>query len=243
MLISSRNTWATYLVSETTGNVLWQLGGKHSSFTLGPGVSFAWQHDAQLLPNDTLTLFDNDDSPAEASESSALTIALDPTASTATLVSRLTHPGTPILSNSQGDVQELTNGDTFVGWGDVADASEFSPSGQLTFDLHLAAPTTSYRAFRYPWSAQPPSHPAIAASASAQQTQVYASWNGATDVASWQVLAGSAPGSQSVVGTYPDTGFETAIVAPTSAPYVSVLALSATGTILAHSRTVAIARN
>jgi len=34
-LISARNTWATYLVSETTGNVLWQLGGKHSSFTLG----------------------------------------------------------------------------------------------------------------------------------------------------------------------------------------------------------------
>ncbi len=240
-LISARNTWATYLVSETTGNVLWQLGGKHSSFTLGPGVSFAWQHDAELLANDTLTLFNNDASPAEASESSALTIALDPSASTATLVARLTHPGTPILSSSQGDVQELTNGDTFVGWGDVADASQFAPSGQLTFDLHLAPPTTSYRAFRYPWSAQPPSHPAIVASTDGKQTQVYASWNGATNVASWQVLAGSTPGSQGVVGTYPDTGFETSIVAPTAAPYFSVLALSASGTILARSRTVALA--
>lgn len=240
-LISARNTWATYLVSETTGNVLWQLGGKHSSFKLGPGVSFAWQHDAELLPNDTLTLFDNEDSPAEASESSALTIALDTSASTATLVTRLTHPGTPILSNSQGDVQELANGDTFVGWGDVADASEFSASGQLTFDLHLPTSTTSYRAFRFPWSAQPQSRPAIAASTDGQQTHVYASWNGATNVASWQVLAGSTPGSQGVVGTYPDTGFETSIVAPTAAPYFSVLALSASGTVLARSRTVALA--
>jgi hypothetical protein len=240
-LISARNTWATYLVSETTGNVLWQLGGKHSSFTLGPGVSFAWQHDAELLANDTLTLFDNDDSPAEASESSALTIALDPSASTATLVTRLTHPGTPILSNSQGDVQELANGDTFVCWGDVADASEFSASGQLTFDLHLPTATTSYRAFRFPWSAQPPSRPALAASTNGQQMWLYASWNGATNVASWQVLAGSTSGSQGVVGTYPDTGFETSIVAPTTAPYVSVLALSASGTVLARSRTVALA--
>jgi len=239
-LISARNTWATYLVSETTGSVLWQLGGKHSSFTLGPGVSFAWQHDAELLANDTLTLFNNDASPAEASESSALTIALDPSASTATLVTRLTHPGTPILSNSQGDVQELANGDTFVGWGDVADASQFAPNGQLTFDLHLATPTTSYRAFRYPWSAQPPSPPALAASTNGQQTWLYASWNGATNVASWQVLAGSTPGSQGVVGSYPDTGFETPIVAPTTAPYVSVLALSASGTVLGRSRTVAL---
>ena len=238
VLISSRNTWATYLINEANGNIVWALGGKKSTFTLGPGVTFAWQHDAELLPDGALTLFDNADSPPEAQESSALTIALDPSTSTATLVSRVTHPDTPILSNSQGDLQQLPNGDSFVGWGDVPDASEFSPGDQLTFDLHLAS-TTSYRAYRYPWSAQPPSIPAIAASADGRQTQVYASWNGATDVAAWQVLAGPSRGALTPIGTYPDTGFETALLAPTAAPYVSVQALSATGTVLATSHAIA----
>ena len=238
LLISSRDTWATYLVSLTTGGVIWRLGGKKSSFTLGPGVQFAWQHDARIQPDGSLTLFNNDDYPKEGAQSSALVISLDPTAHTATLVQSFTHP-TPILSASQGDLQPLPNGDSFVGWGHIADASEFSPTGQLTFDLHLASPTNSYRAFRFPWSGQPRTRPAIVASAAGSGTQIYASWDGATDVTSWQVLAGSSPSALSAVGTYPDAGFETAILAPTSAAYVAVQALSSTGAVLSSSKAIA----
>jgi hypothetical protein len=235
VLISSRNTWAVYLISQHTGRVLWRLGGKRSTFTLGPGLHFAWQHDPQFLANGMLTLFNNEDYPREASESSALVISLDYATDTATLVSRFTHPGWPILSDSQGDVQALANGDLFVGWGRIGDASELSPSGQDVFDLNLAAPTNSYRDFRYPWSAQPVSPPSIAAVAAGAQTQIYASWNGATDVASWEVVAGASSSSLSPVGSYPDTGFETSILAPTTGPYVGVEALSASGAVLAST--------
>jgi hypothetical protein len=185
LLISSRNTWATYLISTTTGSVRWRLGGKKSDFRLGAGVSFAWQHDVQLLRDGTISLFDNEAGPAEATQSRVLDIALDPGARTARLVYQLTYPGHGILSGSEGDVQLLSNGDHFVGWGQVGEISELSPAGRLTFDMHLAPPAGTYRAVRLVWHAQPVTQPALAAARPVHgAAQLYASWNGATDVAS-----------------------------------------------------------
>ena len=237
LLVSSRNTWATYLISEATGSVLWRLGGKHSSFSLPSGSTFAWQHDAQLLPDGTISLFDNEAAPAEGKESRGLDIALDTKANTATVVRELTYPGQGILSDSQGDVQLLPNGDNLVGWGQAGEVSEFSPANQLTFDMHFAAPASSYRAFRFPWSAQPTTPPSLlAASAHLGRRELWASWNGATGVAAWNVLAGSSPKSLHSVGTFASTGFETTISAKTTAPYVRVQALSSSGSVLGSSR-------
>jgi hypothetical protein len=239
ILISSRDTWATYLIDGTAGAVIWRLGGKASTFALGPGVRFAWQHDAELLPDGTITLFDNEASPDEGKESRALDIAINTQTDTATLVSQLTYPGKGVLSPSQGNVQQLPNGDQFVGWGQAGGVSEFSPTGQLTFDMHIATPGNSYRAFRYQWSGQPLTAPTLVAAAPAgATTQLYMSWNGATDVASWQVLAGSSPTALTAVGTYPSTGFETGIAAPALGPYFEVQALDATGASLATSAIV-----
>jgi Arylsulfotransferase (ASST) len=236
VLVSSRNTWTTYLISEATGAVLWRLGGKHSSFSLGSGVKFAWQHDAQLLPDGTISLFDNEAAPAEAKQSRALDIAIDTNANTATVVRQLTYPGQGILSNSQGDVQLLPNGDDLVGWGQAGEVSEFSPSNQITFDMHFSSPANTYRAFRFPWSAQPSTPPALqAASASHGARELWASWNGATDVAGWRVLAGNSASSLRSVGKFASTGFETAIRAPTTARYLRVQALSSTGSVLGTS--------
>ena len=236
ILISSRNTWATYLVSETTGAVIWQLGGKHGSFSLAAGANFAWQHDAEQLANGTISLFDNEASPAEATQSRVLDIALDTAAHTATLVSQLTYPGKPILAASQGDMQPLANGDAFVGWGQAGEVSEFSPAGALTFDMHFTPPTNSYRAFRIPWATQPATQPALVAEPTASgETQLYTSWNGATNVASWRVVAGTTPNTLKTLDTYPSQGFETSILAPTAAPYVRVQALSTTGALLRSS--------
>lgn len=239
VLISARNTWASYLVSQTTGAVLWTLGGKHSNFNLGAGVRFAWQHDVEQLADGTISVFDNEASPAEATQSRVLDLAVDQTAHTVTLVHQLTYPGKAILAPSQGDMQPLPNGDAFVGWGQAGEVSEFSPAGALTFDMHFVAPTNSYRAFRYVWNTQPVNQPALAAAAPvAGTTELYASWNGATDIAAWRVLAGPSPAALATVGTYPAQGFETAIAAPTSQPYVRVQALSATGTLLRSSPVV-----
>ena len=65
---------------------------------------------------------------------------------------------------------------------------------------------------------------------------VYASWNGATTVARWQVLAGADAGSLRPVGTPARrTGFETRIAVPSSAPAFAVRALDAHGHVLATS--------
>jgi Arylsulfotransferase (ASST) len=239
LLISSRNTWATYLINQATGRLLWRLGGKKSSFRLGPGVRFAWQHDALMRPDGTISLFDNEAAPAEASESRVLDIAVDAGAHSATLVHQLTYPGQGILSESEGSVQRLANGDDFIGWGQTGEVSELSPTGQLTFDMHLAPPGGTYQASRVVWSAQPVTQPALAAAGPVHGvTQLYASWNGATGVANWRVLAGTSPTTLAVVGIYPAQGFETAITAPTTAPYVRVQALSADGSLLRSSRVV-----
>ncbi|MGH2850423.1 MAG: arylsulfotransferase family protein, partial [Solirubrobacteraceae bacterium] len=237
-LVSSRNTWATYLIN-ARGSIVWRLGGKKSSFALGDGVRFAWQHDAELLSSGVLTVFDNEAGPPEARQSRGVEIALDEAGHRATLVHQLTYPGRRILSQSQGDVQRLSGGDSLVGWGQVGEATEFAANGTVTFDMHLAPPTSTYRAFRYPWHGQPLRQPALrATSPSDGVTHLWASWNGATDVASWRVLAGSSRATLKLVATYPATGFETAIDAPTTAPVVRVQALSAAGHLLRSSRLV-----
>jgi hypothetical protein len=239
LLISSRNTWATYLVSEATGRLVWRLGGKKSSLRLGPGVRFAWQHDALVRPDGTISLFDNEAAPAEAAKSRVLDIAVDAAAHSATLVHQLSYPGQGILSESEGGVQQLSNGDDFISWGQSGEVSELSPAGQLTFDMRLAPPGGTYQAFRVVWNAQPVTQPALAVAGPVHGiTQLYASWNGATGVAGWRVLAGTSPSNLALIGIYPTQGFETAIAAPTTAPYIRVQALSATGSLLRSSRAV-----
>jgi hypothetical protein len=101
----------------------------------------------------------------------------------------------------------------------------------------------SYRAYRFAWSASPGLPPLLVASraAGATTTTLTASWNGATSVASWQVLAGASATSLAPVGTpTPNAGFETSITAATTAPYVAVEPLSSSGQALSESAAVAV---
>ena len=81
-------------------------------------------------------------------------------------------------------MQALGNGDWFVGWGQEPFFSELSPSGQQLFDAHFPPHTQSYRSFRMPWTGTPAHPPALAfAPGGSGAGTVYASWNGATQVA------------------------------------------------------------
>jgi len=64
---------------------------------------------------------------------------------------------------------------------------------------------------------------------------LYASWNGATEIARWSVLGG--PGAQelSPLGVAPRAGFETAITVPRPPAYLAVEALDGAGTVLGRS--------
>jgi hypothetical protein len=238
ILVSARNTWTVYLLNSSNGYPLWRLGGKHSTFNVPASAHFAWQHDAELLPDGAISLFDNEDSPPEGSASRALRLALEPQHKTATVVSSYEHPGPNFLSPSQGNVQLLADEESFVGWGQAGYASEFSSTGQLTFDMHLAVPANSYRAYRIPWSGMPKTTPTLVASAKSGTITVYCSWNGASQVSSWRLLSGSKPSSLQPAATVARQGFETQIAIPGSHSYLQVQALDASGRVLASSSTV-----
>jgi Arylsulfotransferase (ASST) len=240
VLVDARNTWAAYDVDPRSGQVRWRLGGKRSSFAMGPGTRTAWQHDAREQADGTLTFFDNGATPAVHEQSRALQERLDTRRMTATLVREVPHPGSPLVAGSQGNVQALSDGDWMVGWGEAPYLSEFAAGGSLLFDAHLPATYESYRAYRLPWTAQPSDAPAVATvrSSSGHGATIYASWNGATEVASWRVLAGSSPSSLVPVASAAKHGFETAIAVPraSAGSYVLVQALDASGAVIRASR-------
>ncbi len=70
------------------------------------------------------------------------------------------------------------------------------------------------------------------------RTTLYASWNGATEVASWEVLAGPGPDGLESLGVAPRKGFETAISFATDEPYVAVRAKDRSGRNLGVSEAV-----
>jgi hypothetical protein len=245
LLVDSRNTWAAYDVEPKTGQVRWELGGKHSSFKMGPGTSTAWQHDAVQQPDGAITFFDNGAYPPVHPQSRAIEVTLDTATMTATLTRSYEHKN-PLVSGSQGNVQVLAGGDWMVGWGQAGYVSEIDPAGQVLFNAHLPPEWESYRAFVLPWSGaptQPPAVAGVAASGAHAGATVYASWNGATEVASWRVLGGTSPTLSTPVGSAAKTGFETAIpVASTGAgAYVAVQALNAAGAVIGASAAVKVA--
>jgi Arylsulfotransferase (ASST) len=236
LILSMRNTWAEYKVDRQTGAVIWTLGSNRNNFKLGAGTRTAFQHDAVVQSDGTFTIFDDGAGPPDVhSQSRAIKVRVNEQKKTVTLLKQYEHTP-PLLSTFEGGVQVLPGGDVFVGWGEVPYFSEFNRAGRVDFDAHFTAPTNSYRAYRFPWSGQPLTTPDVAMSHGADGVStVYASWNGATDVGSWRVLAGSTPTSLGPVGTARRRGFETPVPVRNEQPYFSVQALGYAGNVLAKS--------
>jgi hypothetical protein len=238
ILISARNTWGLYEINGHSGAIIWRLGGKRSSFKLGAGVQFAYQHDATWLTRDEISLFDDEGAPPVLPPSRGELIKLDRKTRTATLVGQLLRTIGPLATGSQGNVQALPGGGSMVGWGGLPNFTEFDAHGQIVYDAQLPAGENSYRIYREPWAGQPSEAPALSATTSGATTTVYASWNGATTLASWQLLAGASAAHLSVVASAPRTGFETTLSAPAAA-FVQVRALSASGKVIGSSKALA----
>lgn len=237
LIVSARNTWAIYKVDTRTGTVAWRLGGRRSSFRMLRGSAFAWQHDARVHADGTLTLFDDGSSPAVHSESRGLTLRLDMRRRRASVVHDWRH-SPKVLANSQGNTQIQPNGNAFIGWGSERYASEYDVHGGLVADYAFPFGSESYRAYRFPWDAQPATKPAVAASTDGSSVRVYMSWNGATNVASWDVLAGPGSASLSVIGSARRRDFETLATVRTTFPFVAVRAKDAAGHVLATSAAI-----
>ncbi len=234
LLVSARRTSTVYKIERNTGEVIWRLEGKNSDFEMGPSTRTAWQHDARRQPDGTLTIFDNGDIKKEEL-SYGLVLELDEEKMNASLVRNYPHPDRR-LAGTQGNMQVLPNGNVFIGWGSNPLFSEFGKDGDLLFNASFPPEVESYRAFRFPWSGQPDDDPALAAERRPEGVvTLYASWNGATEVASWEVLAGPNPGELEAVASAPRKGFETVITVEITEAYVGVRAKNGSGRVLGTS--------
>jgi hypothetical protein len=238
VLMGMRNTWAGYLVNVADGGISWRLGGRRSTFALGKGAGFAYQHDMRLVTPRLVRMFDNEATPKVGPRSRGLTVRLDFSRRRASLVRELKHTGT-VLSGSQGNVEPLTNGNTFVGWGAPPLATELSPAGKGVFDLRFPGADESYRAYRFAWAGYPKTIPDVVAKRVKRKLTVYVSWNGATEVAAWQLMTGASATTLAPSGGPVARGsFETAIPVPGTGHFLAVRALAADGKVLGTSRTI-----
>ena len=236
LLVTARHTWAVYKISRQTGRIIWRLGGRSSDFKMSPETRFAWPHDGHREADGTISVFDNAASPAVRKHSRAINISLNRRKNSASLTRAIEHPA-GLLSGHQGNAYTLPNGNVFVGWGGARWFSEFTASGRMLFDARLAKGNDTYRAYRAPWTGQPRNRPRIAArTVRGGRVDVYASWNGATEVARWRILAGPDPGSLAPVGVGDWTGFETRVRVSTGARHVAAQALDGGGQVLRTSR-------
>ena len=180
-----------------TGDVLWQLGGKKSSFedlSDGGATNFSFQHDARMHENNILSLFDNgeyDYWSKNAEYSRGITISLDLEQMTATLIQEYIHPDHRLLA-SQGSMQVLSpSGHALVGWGHAPAYTEFDSEGNVLCDVEFVPAmfwnngwTKNYRMFRSAsWVGTPTAPPDVYLRP--RDGRVYVSWNGATEVQTW----------------------------------------------------------
>ncbi len=209
LLVSERHMDEVTKIDRQSGAIIWRLGGKNNqfNFTNDPG-EFSMQHDIRRLPNGDITLFDNRVN-RTPSYSRGVEYQLDEVNKTATLVWYFRNtPDT--YSYAMGRVQRLPNGNTLLGWGTALNPSvtEVLPNGTKAFEMTIGGLQASYRVFRYPWQGQPTTPPVLVVNEQAGQPALYYSWNGATDVASYQVYAGATADPTTLIDTPAKTGFE-----------------------------------
>ena len=233
-LVSARNTHTIYKINRKTGAVMWRLGGKRSDFELGKGVRFAWQHDVRRQSDGTLTLFDNEAAPKVRKQSRGLVLRVDERRKTVTVAHSFVHTP-PLVAVDQGNMQKLSSGNYLVGWGHQPYVTEFGPHGKTLLDFRFGrSGVDSYRAYRFAWVGRPHSKPTIAVDGDT----LYVSWNGATEVRSWQLMGGPDKKKLRPLLAVPKTGFEAAIPLPEDVPWVAVRALDRLGRSLARSAAV-----
>jgi hypothetical protein len=239
VLISARDTSAVYKVDRATGRILWTLGGKGTDFRFGPGALFDLQHDAHMLSNGRIGMFDDGAGPPKFNPfSRGLILQLNKRRQKATLVRQFARSA-DTSAQSEGSLQRIPGGNVFVGFGSTQFFSEFSPRGHLLFDASLPVDDGSYRIYRFPWTATPSAPPAVAAQRTGPSAvSVYASWNGATKVAKWRVLAGPSAGALTRVATVPRRSFETRVDLTSTATMFAVRALDSKGQVLGRSGVV-----
>jgi EmrB/QacA subfamily drug resistance transporter len=246
-VVSMRNTWAVYKVNIASGKILWTLGGRQSSFRFGPSAEFQWQHDVRVYPGTSLiTVFDDHCCQitgggtyvAPTGNSRGIVLKLNMASHTATLADQYPFPHLAQWHppDYMGDIEPVAGGNEFVGWGSTPYFTEFTPAGKEILDGVLPGSDQSYRTTLNPWVGLPLGPPSGVARQASGRTTVYASWNGATQVARWRLLAQASGAGYTRVATVDRSGFETTIPVTASAKTFVVQALDSRGHVIGVSK-------
>lgn len=244
LLVSGRNTWGIYEISTQRGSagfdhVYWQVGAAHDNRLSEP---WCYQHDISALGSGIYSVYDDGGTGPGCMPHSTqhpargLIFSVDTTRRPVRvrLIRAYTH-NPSIYSAFTGSTQILANGDALIDWANFPEITEYDSSGRdVKMDLSLS--NWSYRGFRFAWDGQPTQPPAVAAQGSGTGTNVWASWNGSTEVAAWRILAGPDASHLSPVGgPIAKSGFETAMSIPGQYSTLEVQALNSSGAVLATS--------
>lgn len=155
LLISSRLLSEVTKIDTHTGEIIWRLGGNHSSFTFpnDPLGRFRNQHSISATTPGRYLLFDNGDlhSPQV---SRGVEYELDTNDMTAKVVWQ--YPGTTttsIYSHYMGNTQRLSNGNTLINWavGGLPKLTEVRPDGTKAFEMNWVNNSEAYRVWRCKW--------------------------------------------------------------------------------------------
>src|SRR4029079_9405621 len=126
--------------------------------------------------------------PVHGTQSRGMQLKVDENAKTVSLVRE--DKLYDLIARTHGRRPVLPNGNVFMGWGQQPFYSEFSATGKLLLSVRYPDQNESYRAYRLAGRGKPATKPSVAARPSGKSTRVYASWNGATEVAAWRIWAG-----------------------------------------------------
>ena len=204
LIVSGRHISAVLKINRKTGAVMWQLGGKQSTFAFTNGSGPSFQHDARIVGKNTYSVFDNGDS-RSPQYSRAVIYKVDPVKRTASIVGDWRH-SPDLFSQIEGDTRRLPNGDRLVGWATTGVTTEYS-GHTVVFESRIDG-GTSYRTLRSAWKATPASPPALTVHRNGTNVTADATWNGATDVVGWELLGGPDAHHMRVLRTIPYTGFQ-----------------------------------
>ncbi len=248
--MSARHTSCIYKINHNNGDIIWRLGGSQSTFDI-QGFNFSYQHDVRVVSDNSstvvLTLFDNAANELNQSslQSSGKMVQIDLDSKVATQIQAFYAPNGGLLSQSQGNTQILPNGNVVVGWGNHPYLGEFSSDGKCLWwsqigNLDEAYVVQNYRAYKFNFTSNPLTRPAVYSyalnSSGSAPTSIYVSWNGATEVGSWNFFSATSPlGPFSSIGNTIRDNFESMMTYSSYAAFVIAEAVDVNGAPLANS--------
>lgn len=141
-------------------------------------------------------------------------------------VRALHDPSDEIYALSQGNTQLLPGGHAIMGYGSNPKIKEYNANGTcvMTAQFGEDGVIASYRAYRSPWVGIPTTAPDVfsCVDQSQNKTNVFMSWNGATEHKQWKIFGGTNHTDLSPVSVARSTGFETSVSVQAGLKYVRV---------------------